>query len=78
MLATGCATRATSIDAQWVSPMLAGRDKAQNILVVAALRDATQRRILEDRMVTELATAGVKATPSHRHLPARAGTAFPR
>jgi hypothetical protein len=68
-LVAGCATRATSIDAQWVSPTLAGRDKAQNILVVAALRDATQRRMLEDRMVTELSTAGVKATASYRILP---------
>ena len=71
-LAAGCATRATSIDAQWVSPSIANRDKVQNVLVVAALRDSTQRRMLEDRMVTSLSAAGIKATPSYRYLPERA------
>lgn len=68
VLAAGCATRATSIDAQWVSPSIASRDKVQTVLVVAALRDSTQRRMLEDRMVETLGGAGVKAAPSHRYL----------
>lgn len=68
-LVAGCATRATSIDAQWVSPSLAGRDRAQNVLVVGALRDSTQRRMLEDRMVSALGAAGVKAAPSYKYLP---------
>jgi hypothetical protein len=66
LLASGCATRATSIEAQWVSPALAGRDRAQSVLVVAALRDSTHRRMLEDRLVAALSAAGVKAQPSHR------------
>jgi hypothetical protein len=68
LLAVGCATRATSIEAQWVSPSLAGRDRVQSVLVVAAMRDATQRRMLEDRMVAALSSAGVKAVPSHRYV----------
>jgi len=67
-LASGCATRATSIEAQWVSPSLAGRDKVRNVLVVAALRDSTHRRMLEDRMVIALAAEGVKAAPSYKFL----------
>jgi hypothetical protein len=67
-LVAGCATNATSIDARWASPSLATREKPRSVLVVAALRDATQRRILEDRMVEALGGAGVRATPSHRLL----------
>lgn len=68
VLTVGCATRATSIDAQWVSPSIASRDKVQTVLVVAALRDATQRRMLEDRMVQELTAGGIKAVPSYRSV----------
>jgi hypothetical protein len=68
LLAVGCASRPTSIDAQWVSPSIGSRDKVQNVLVIAALRDSTQRRMLEDRMVEALGAAGVKAAPSHRFL----------
>lgn len=64
----GCATRATTIDAQWLNPSMASRGKVQDVLVVAALRDSTQRRMLEDRMVEALAAAGVKATPSYRFI----------
>src|SRR5512139_3930595 len=67
-LVAGCATRATSIEAQWASPSLAGRGKVQSVLVVAALRDSTHRRMLEDRMVAALSAAGVKAAPSHKFL----------
>lgn len=64
----GCATRATSIEARWASPALASRGKVESVLVVAALRDSTQRRMLEDRMVGALAAAGVKAAPSHKYF----------
>lgn len=64
----GCATRATSIEARWASPTLASRGKVESVLVVAALRDSTQRRMLEDRMVGALAAAGVRAAPSHKYL----------
>jgi hypothetical protein len=68
LMAIGCATHPTSIDAQWASPAIASRDRVQNVLVIAALRDSTQRRMLEDRMVEALGAAGVKAAPSHRFL----------
>ncbi|MGZ8273565.1 MAG: hypothetical protein ACXW2G_02630 [Burkholderiaceae bacterium] len=68
VLAAGCATRATSIDAQWVNPSIASKGKAQTVLVVAALRDSTQRRMLEDNMSQALAAAGVKGVPSHRFV----------
>ena len=67
-LAAGCATRATSIDAQWLSPSIASKGKVQAVLVVAALRDSTQRRMLEDNMAQALAAAGVKGLPSHRFV----------
>ncbi len=66
LMAAGCASRPTSIDAQWASPSIASRGKVQSVLVIAALRDSTQRRMLEDRMVEALGAAGVKAAPSHR------------
>ncbi len=65
----GCATRATTIDAQWVSPSIANRDKVQTVLVVGALRDSTHRRKLEDRVTEVLAANGVKAVPSYRLVP---------
>ena len=69
LVVTGCATRATSIDAQWISPALAGKRSVQSVLVVGALRDTTQRRMFEDRMVDALAAAGVKAVASYKFLP---------
>jgi hypothetical protein len=36
---------------------------------MAAVRDATLRRLTEDRMVTELTAAGVKAVQSYRFIP---------
>ena len=65
----GCATRATSIDAQWVSPSLAGKRDLRSVMVLGALRDTTQRRLLEDRMVDALAAAGVKAVASYKFIP---------
>jgi hypothetical protein len=68
LLAAGCASNPTSINAQWVSPSAANAPKVQKVLVIAALRDSTQRRLLEDRMVEALAAAGVKAAQSHQFL----------
>jgi hypothetical protein len=68
LLAGGCAALPTSIDAKWVSPSITGPGSVKNVLVIAALRDSTQRRMLEDRMVEALGTAGVKAAPSHSVL----------
>jgi hypothetical protein len=65
----GCATRATTIDAQWINPSLTGKRELSSVLVLGALRDTTQRRMLEDRMVDALAAAGVKAVPSYKFLP---------
>jgi hypothetical protein len=68
LAAVGCATNPTSINAQWVSPSIADASRVQNVLVIAALRDSTQRRLLEDRMVEALGAAGVEAVQSHRFL----------
>jgi hypothetical protein len=64
----GCATRATTIDAQWLNPSLAGNAELRSVLVLGALRDTTHRRMLEDRMVDALAAAGVRAVASYRVL----------
>ncbi len=64
----GCASNPTSIDAQWASPSIASAARVQNVLVIGALRDSTQRRLFEDRMTEALVAAGVKATPSHQVL----------
>jgi len=68
LLAAGCASNPTSINAQWVSPSVANASKVQKVLVIAALRDSTQRRLLEDSMVQALGAAGVKAAQSHQFL----------
>jgi hypothetical protein len=68
LVLVGCASNPTSINAQWVSPSLADAAKVQNVLVIGALRDSTQRRLLEDRMVEALGVAGVKAAQSHQFL----------
>jgi len=67
--ATGCATRATTIDAQWVNPEYAGKRTVTSVTVMAAIRDSTTRRIFEDRMVAALGAAGVKAVQSYKFLP---------
>lgn len=68
VLAAGCASNPTSINAQWVSPSAANAAEVQKVLVIAALRDSTQRRLLEDRMVEALGEAGVEAARSHQFL----------
>lgn len=67
--AVGCATRATSLDAQWVNPEYAGKRSVRNVMVLAAIRDTTNRRIFEDRMVAALGAAGVKAVQSYKFMP---------
>lgn len=69
LVVAACATRATSIDAQWVSPALAGKRTVQSVLVIGALRDTTQRRMFEDRMVDALLASGVKAAHGYKFLP---------
>jgi hypothetical protein len=69
LVAAGCATRATSLDAQWVNPEFAGKRSVRSVMVMAAVRDTTNRRIFEDRMVAALGAAGVKAVQSYQFLP---------
>jgi len=69
VLLAACATRATTIDAQWVNPLVTGKRAVRSVLVIAALRDTTHRRMFEDRMVAELTTSGVNAVPSYKFIP---------
>jgi hypothetical protein len=65
----GCATTATKLDAQWVNPQIVGKRSVSNIMVMSAVRDSTNRRIFEDRMVAALQAAGVKAVQSYKFIP---------
>jgi len=65
----GCATPATTLDAQWVNPQYVGKHSVRHVMVMSAVRDSTNRRIFEDRMVAALEAAGVKAVQSYRFLP---------
>ena len=65
----GCATTATTIDAQWVNPDFAGKREVRSVLVMSAVRDTTGRRVFEDRMVSALSAAGVKAVQSYKYIP---------
>ena len=67
-LVIGCAT-STSLDAQWVNPEFAGKRPVRSVMVVGAVRDATMRRIYEDRMVAALGALGVKAVPAYAYFP---------
>jgi hypothetical protein len=68
VVVAGCATRATSIDARWVNPELAGKRAVTSVLVVSASRDSTNRRLFEDQMVAALAGAGLKAEASYKRI----------
>jgi len=61
----GCASNPTTLDAQWVNPQYAGKRPVNNMLVMAAVRDATNRRLTEDKMVAALSALGVKAVQSY-------------
>lgn len=64
-----CATSPTQLNAQWVNPEYAGKKSVRDIMVMSAVRDATNRRLFEDQMVAALTAAGVKAVPSYRFAP---------
>ncbi len=64
-----CATRATTLNAQWVNPEFAGKRSVRNVMVMAVTRDSTNRRLFEDRMVASLTAAGVKAVQSYKSIP---------
>jgi len=68
ILVAGCATQPTTLDAQWVNPEFVGKNAVRNVMVMAAARDATNRRIFEDRMVTALRGAGLKAVQSYNFI----------
>ncbi len=68
MLAAGCATRATSIDARWVNRDMVGKRAVTSVLVVSASRDSTHRRLFEAPMVAALTAAGLKAEPSYKRI----------
>lgn len=67
-LVLGCATPATTLDAQWVNPDVAGKRAVRNVMVLSAVRDATNRRLFEDRMVAALSAAGLKAVPGYKFI----------
>ncbi len=69
ILVLGCATSSTTLDAQWVNPEYAGKRPIRSMLVMAAVRDSTNRRISEDRMVAALSAVGVKAVQSYTLVP---------
>jgi len=68
MLVLACAIPATTLNAQWVNPEYAGRKAVRSLMVMSASRDATSRRLYEDRMVAALTAAGVKAVQSYMFI----------
>jgi hypothetical protein len=65
---TGCATPATTLDAQWVNPQAAAKGTVNNVMVMSVTRDTTNRRLFEDQMVAALQARGVKAVPSYKFI----------
>lgn len=65
----GCATPATTLDAQWANPQFVGKSPIKSVMVMTVTRDSTNRRIFEDQMVTALMAHGVKAVQSYHYLP---------
>jgi hypothetical protein len=65
----GCASTSTTLDAQWVNPQYAGKRSVKSVMVMSAVRDSTNRRIFEDRMVAALNAAGVQAVQSYKLIP---------
>ncbi len=70
LLLAGCATRSTTLDARWANPEFAGQRSVRSVMVMAAIRDSTNRRNFEDRMVAVLSTSGVKAVQSYKFIAA--------
>jgi hypothetical protein len=69
VVGAGCATSTTTLDAQWVNPDYAGKKAVRSVMVMAAVRDATHRRLTEDRLAAALGAAGVRAVQSYTVLP---------
>lgn len=69
VLVSACAIPATTLNAQWINPEYAGKKEVRSVMVMSAVRDATSRRLYEDRMVAALTAAGVKAVQSYRLIP---------
>jgi hypothetical protein len=69
VIVAACASNPTTLDAQWVNPEFAGKRSVRNVMVMAAIRDATNRRLFEDRMAASLAAVGVKAVQSYKYIP---------
>ena len=68
VLALAACAAPTVLNTQWLSPDF--KDKPiRNILVVAVVKDTTNRRTFEDAMVRQLTAKGVKAEPSYRYAP---------
>lgn len=65
----GCAGNPTRLDAQWISPQVAGKKELRSVMVMSAVRDSTNRRLFEDRMVAALQAVGVKAVQSYKFIP---------
>ena len=70
LVLSGCATRSTTLDAQWVNPEFTGRGSVKSVMVMSAIRDSTNRRLFEDRMAGALSAAGLKAVQSYNFIPA--------
>jgi hypothetical protein len=68
VLVLACAIPATTLNAQWVNPEYAGKKAVRSVMVMSVSRDATSRRLYEDRMVAALDAAGVKAVQSYRFI----------
>lgn len=68
LLVPGCATQPTTLDAQWVNPAFVGKKAVRHVMVMSAMRDSTNRRIFEDRMVAALDAAGLKAVQSYNFI----------
>jgi hypothetical protein len=65
----GACAAPTVLNTQWVNPQTAGKPPMRSILVMAILKDPSNRRNFEDQMVAQLASRGVKAVPSYRYAP---------
>ena len=68
-LLAGCASAPTTLDAQWVDPQAQGQHGVRSLMVMSSVRDATTRRLFEDRMAAALNGAGVKALQSYKFIP---------
>ena len=69
LLGAGCSTAPTTVDAQWINPEFAGKPPLHSLMVMAAVRDTTNRRLTEDRLAAALGALGVQALQSYRFLP---------